>query len=379
MLHYEAFTKQVCKDRQHVCGDSIVSFNYKDSYYFAIFDGVGSGIYANLAAIANASRWKKMIREGISISEACEKMAADTNRARSEKIPFTAFVAVMVTRLGSAIIYIYESPKPVLSRKRVTRTLKPRYYATGLEEIGEVKIDLEEGDMLFIFSDGVSQSGMGRGRALGWGEDGVTSFIGRHCTSMESVELLDALVEHCYKISGNQYEDDTSVIMIQASKARHLSLFSGPPRWRQQDAVYADAFRNAAGTKVICGSTTSDVLARELGTRVRLLTEGEGLHAPPVYTMKGADFVTEGAIALNQAANLLYADPEEVTGMSAPEQLARLFFNSDVIDVYEGLAANEAHEMLLFKQLGIRVRREAVRAILNRLEDLGKMVHYYPF
>jgi hypothetical protein len=35
--------------------------------------------------------------------------------------------------------------------------------------------------------------------------------------------------------------------------------------------------------------------------------------------------------------------------------------------------------MLLFKQLGIRIRREAVRAILNRLEDLGKMVHYYPF
>ncbi|NMB29589.1 MAG: SpoIIE family protein phosphatase, partial [Clostridiaceae bacterium] len=245
--------------------------------------------------------------------------------------------------------------------------------------IGEVKIDLEEEDMLFIFSDGVSQSGMGKGRALGWGEDGVTSFIGRHCSNMEPEELLDALVEHCQKISGNQYEDDTSIIMIQASKARHLSLFSGPPRWRHDDSAYADAFRNAAGTKVICGSTTSGILARELGTRVRLLTEGEGLHSPPTYAMKGADFVTEGAIALNQAANLLYADPEEVKGKSAPEQLARLFFNSDVIDVYEGLAANEAHEMLLFKQLGIRIRREAVRAILNRLEDLGKMVHYYPF
>jgi serine/threonine protein phosphatase PrpC len=379
MLHYEAFNKQVLKDHQLVCGDHIVSFNHKDSYYFAIFDGVGSGVYANLAAIANASRWKKMIREGISISEACEKMAADTNRARSQKIPFTAFVAVMVTRLGSALIYVYESPNPILSRKRVTRTLKPRFYSTGNEEIGEVKIDLEEEDMLFIFSDGVSQSGMGKGRALGWGEDGVTSFIGRHCSNMEPEELLDALVEHCQKISGNQYEDDTSIIMIQASKARHLSLFSGPPRWRHDDSAYADAFRNAAGTKVICGSTTSGILARELGTRVRLLTEGEGLHSPPTYTMKGADFVTEGAIALNQAANLLYADPEEVKGKSAPEQLARLFFNSDVIDVYEGLAANEAHEMLLFKQLGIRIRREAVRAILNRLEDLGKMVHYYPF
>ncbi len=29
MLHYEAFTKQVCQDRQYVCGDNIVSFNHK--------------------------------------------------------------------------------------------------------------------------------------------------------------------------------------------------------------------------------------------------------------------------------------------------------------------------------------------------------------
>lgn len=379
MLHYEAFTKQVCQDRQYVCGDNIVSFNHKYSYYFAIFDGIGSGVFANLSAIANASRWRKMIREGISISEACEKIASDTNRARNQDVPFTAFVAVRVTHLGSAIIYTYESPIAVLSRKGVTQTLKPRYYSAGFEEIGEVKIDLEEGDALFIFSDGVSQSGMGRGHGLGWGEDGVASFIRLHRTTMEPAELLDALVEHCYKISGDQYEDDTSVIMIQVSKARHLSLFSGPPRWRHNDQAYVDAFRNATGIRVVCGSTTSDIFARELGTDVRLISQGEGLHTPPIYAMEGADLVTEGAIALNQAANLLYANPDEVTGNTAPEQLARLLFNSDVVDVYEGLAANEAHQVLLFKQLGIRLRREALSAIMNRLEDLGKMVHYYPF
>ncbi len=379
MLHYESFTKQVCQDHQNVCGDHIVSFNHKDSYYFAIFDGVGSGIHANLSAIASASRWKKMIREGISISGACERIAADMNRARSQKSTFAAFIAVRVTNHGSALIYTFESPRPILSRKGVTRILKPRHIATGLEEIGEIKFDLEEGDMLFIFSDGVSQSGMGRGCALGWGEEGVTAFIRRHFAFMEPFELLDALVEHCNKISGNQYEDDTSVIMVQVSEARYLSLFSGPPRWRHNDKAYADAFCKAEGTKVICGSMTSDVLARELGTKVKLVSKGDGLHSPPIYAMEGADFVTEGAIALNQAANLLYAKPDEVTGNSAPEQLARLFFNSDVIHIYEGLALNEAHEMLRFKQLGIRVRHEALRAIMNRLEDLGKMVHYHPF
>lgn len=124
---------------------------------------------------------------------------------------------------------------------------------------------------------------------------------------------------------------------------------------------------------------TCDILARKLGTSVRLISKGEGLHSPPIYAMEGADLVTEGAIALNQTANLLYSKPDEVTGNTAPEQLARLLFNSDVVDVYEGLAANEAHQVLRFKQLGIRLRREALGAIMNRLENLGKMVHYYPF
>ncbi len=43
-----------------------------------------------------------------------------------------------------------------------------------------------------------------------------------------------------------------------------------------------------------------------------------------------------------------------------------------MIDVYEGLAANETHELLLFKQLNIRIHREVVHVIMKQLEDIGK-------
>lgn len=379
MLHYEAFIRQSCKDRQNVCGDHTVAFSFKESYYYAIFDGIGSGVYANLAAIGTASRWSKMIREGISISEACEKIATDMNRARSQKIPFTAFVAAMVTRIGNALLYTYEAPRPVLKRDNVAHVLTPQLFAAGSEVLGEVIIELEEGDNLFLFSDGVSQSGLGRSRSLGWGEEGVASYIQQYGRELSPPDLLDALLHRCLNLSGGKCEDDTTILMIQTTKARHLSLFSGPPQWRGRDNDYAEAFNDARGTRIICGSTTSEVLARELGVRVRLLSKGEGLHSPPQYAMKGADLVTEGAIALNQTSNLLNADPNEITGETAPEKLARLLFNSDVIDIYEGLAANEAHEMLLFKQLGIHPRREAVRRLAIQLEDMGKMVHYHPF
>ncbi|NLA82611.1 MAG: serine/threonine-protein phosphatase, partial [Clostridiaceae bacterium] len=67
MLHYDSLMRQFNKAGKDLCGDHCLTFSFKDSYYFAIFDGVGSGVYANLAAIGNAGRWGRMIREGISI------------------------------------------------------------------------------------------------------------------------------------------------------------------------------------------------------------------------------------------------------------------------------------------------------------------------
>lgn len=43
--------------------------------------------------------------------------------------------------------------------------------------------------------------------------------------------------------------------------------------------------------------------------------------------MKGRDFVTEVTIALIPSTNLLYTDPNEVKGISAPQLLAKLFLN----------------------------------------------------
>lgn len=89
----------------------------------------------------------------------------------------------------------YESLNHDLGRNHATRTLKPRHFVAGREEIDEGTIDLKKENIPFIFSDGVSQSRMNKGRSLGWSEDVVTSFIEYHCASVEPDELIDALIQ----------------------------------------------------------------------------------------------------------------------------------------------------------------------------------------
>lgn len=379
MLHYDVHICQHNKEGKDLCGDHYLSFSFKDSYYYAIFDGVGSGVYANLAAIGSAGRWGRMIREGVSISEVCETLAGDMERAKGQASPFTAFSALMLTRHGNALLYSYESPKPILLRDHVTQVLEPRFYPVGTGLLGESRLDLEEGDALFLFSDGVSQAGLGNLYPLGWGEEGAASQIQVCSREKKDPEILDALVERCRLLSGGSHADDTTALMIKAVKAKHLSLFSGPPASRSQDQAFARAFEAADGVRLICGSSTAEILARELGVRLSFLSEGEGLHSPPQYRMKGADLVTEGALALNQTANLLEGARVEIDGQTPAEKLARLLMEADVIDIYEGLSKNEAHRALFFRQLGIHPRKEAIRSIMNALEGMGKRIHYHAF
>ncbi len=379
MLHYDTVIRQRIKDGHTVCGDHVEFFSFKDSYYFGVFDGIGSGVYANLAAIGSGCRWRTMIREGLSLTETCETIAADMNRARSGQAPFTAFNALMLTRHGNALVYTYEAPKPIIRRAGVIQVMEPRFYTAGYEIIGESKFDVDCGDLVCLISDGVSQAGLGRGYVLGWSEHGAASMLEPLLNEHTPGDAADAILEHCRKISGFRHEDDATALIIQTVEATRLSLFSGPPGTRERDANYVDAFRKASGARVICGSSTSGLFARELHTSVRLLSKGDGLQSPPRYTLEGADLVTEGALVLNQAANLITAGLDTISGDTTPEILTRMLLKADVIDLYEGTAQNEAHQMQLFKQLGIRPRKEALRIIEKALEKRGKMVRHHMF
>jgi hypothetical protein len=316
----------------------------------------------------------------MSIRQISETVAASMHRARKEEVPFSAFSTVVILPDGSFTAYSYEAPKPILIQNNRAMVLNPRFYTAGFEVIGEVSGTLHLGDSLLLFSDGVSQAGLGHGFGMGIDSEGVADFINRSYKPSDRISCIpENVLAMCKQISGNRFEDDTTLAMLHCREAKQLTLLSGPPSKKSLDAIYAADFMEKPGKKVISGSTTIDIISRELGLEVVTLSMGNNFGQLPEYWMDKVDLVTEGAITLNQVYNIMDEPPEKLTDGSVVEKLCALLHDADVVHLMIGNAVNTAHEDLIFKQIGIHVRKATLRQLIDKLKTLGKLVieRYY--
>jgi len=379
MKFFDDFLCQKNKKKHEVCGDFCLYERMAMGTVYVLCDGVGSGIYANISAITCANRILELIRRGMSIRMTSETVAASMHRARKEDIPFSAFSAALISNEGQFTVYSYESPNPILMQNAHAKVLTPRFYTAGFEVIGESSGILNMGDSLLMFSDGVSQAGLGHGHGMGIGSDGISSYINMNYKPSDNIaHLSKRIVDMCKKVSGGNHEDDTTLILLNCREANELTLLTGPPSNRSMNHNYALKFMDMPGKKILCGSTTTDIISEELGLKVETVmskTYGQ----LPDYHIEGIDLVTEGAITLNQANNIMDEPVDRLSTSTAAERICLLLHAADVIYLMVGNAANSAHEDLIFKQTGVHIRKHVIRQIAKRLKNMGKLVieQYY--
>ncbi len=380
MKFFDDFLCQENKKSHTVCGDYCVCERTSAGMIYVVCDGIGSGIYANISAITCASRIGELFRGGMSIRMTIEKVAASMHRARKEDIPFSAFSAAVILPDGRFTVYSYEAPSPVLLQNNHATVPASRFYTAEFEVIGEVSGKLHMGDSLLLFSDGVSQAGLGHGYGMGIGSEGVADYINRNYSSDDSIaKLPERIMQMCKTLSAGRCEDDTTLALLYCRDAKEMTLLTGPPSKPSLDHSYALDFMRMPGQKVICGSTTTDIIARELELEVITLSIGNSFGQLPEYWIEGTDLVTEGAITLNQVYNILDEPTERLSGNSVTERLCLMLRDADIINMMIGNASNAAHEDLIFKQIGVHVRKSTIGQISDRLKKMGKLVieRYY--
>ena len=358
-----------------VCGDYSVCERTASGTYYIVCDGVGSGIYANIAAITCAERILEHLRLGTSLRKSCEMVASSMHRARSEKVPFAAFSAAMISPDNQFTVYTYEAPNPIYVQSGKATVLSPRMYTAGYEVIGEHIGRLRTGDYLMLMSDGVTQAGMGRGFLSGIGSSGIADYVTRAFRANDDINvLMEKLIHNCAVINGGKYEDDTTLALLQSKKPIELTMLTGPPSDKDMDSEYARIVSEAPGKIIVCGSTTMGIISRELNLPVEPLPNRNNPSAPPEYFIEGIDLATEGAITLNQVYNVLGEDLSDIERDSSVKRMCMMLHEADVVHMHIGNAINDAHENLLFKQVGVRVRRTIVGLIVEKLRQMGKLV-----
>jgi hypothetical protein len=371
---FEDIVSQQLKHNQTVCGDVQLCEKGMDGTVFILCDGIGSGVYANIAAISCASRLRELLRTGVSLRVAAELVAASMHKAREAEIPFSAFSVALILSDGHFSVYAYESPEAVAIMNGSAIVLKPVFYTAGYEVVGEVSGVLDTGDSLVLCSDGVTQAGLGRGQGMGIGSQGLAAFINRRAPDEGGIQQLATdVTAMCKELSGGRHEDDTTCAVLHCREASQVTLITGPPAQQSRDADFARDFMAMPGEKLICGSSTAEIVGRELGREVTMRKVGSSFGSPPEYAMEGVSLTTEGAVMLNQVYNIL-GEPADEAEDGVVERLCAILTRADVVHFLIGNAGNAAHAARLFKQLGVMPRKRVVRLIMDKLRAMGKLV-----
>lgn len=375
--YMEIIEAQSAKKTGRTCGDYVITERTPESTLTVVADGIGTGIKARVAAVMCASRLMELTRVGFTLREACGKIVNTMHEARTKDIPFSAFSVCRVLNSGHATIMSYEIPSPILVNNRLAAYLpKQRFYPLGLEMIAEVNCMLDYGDAVVLLSDGVSQAGLGQQYRMGWGVKGACDFINGCLVQGYDLQAIPGKVLSKVKeISGSTYGDDTTCVVVFCREAMTLNVLTGPPAKKASDEKVVKKFMSMKGTKIVCGSTTTEMTARVLGVSVEIKEMSSAYHKPPSYEIKGIDYATEGAVSLNQVHNILGERPDKLEANSSVSDLYRFFHSADTINFFVGTASNPGHENIVFRQMGIFPREVIVKLLAEKLTKMGKLVN----
>jgi hypothetical protein len=375
MQYIQTYEYQHKKLNNAVCGDNILIKRGKNTTAVIVADGVGSGVHANICANMFTSELMYLLEKEYSLLEAC-RLVLNSIKAGRKIDNFAALTAATILHTGHAHVVCYEAPTPVFINNNFAYVPQTIVHKADSDILLECDGLLGPGKAMLLFSDGISQSGMGHGLGFGIGSKGAADKVNELLARGASFEAAsEGLLGYCKQISAGKWEDDTSLVLVKTRSAVTANILTGPPFKKDTDKKFIDDFIGARGFKIICGSTTLDVYCRVTNSRAELQKNFNPFEAP-TYKTNGIDFASEGALMLNQLYNLYELNPKNMDSEAPIVRLKEILDNCDKIVFYLGLSENTAqNESMIFSQLRVFPRRRIIEMLASKFRDLGKVVH----
>jgi len=374
-IHTNVEIAQSSKKTGEVCGDVVDVYRNATSTNIVLCDGIGSGLKANIYAKMCCSRIIHMLGEGSSVKKAFKAVGETMNKAWGTSDPFSVFTIVSILNTGNTTIMAYDMPNPVFICKQYAEVAKSRSYYWEKALIHESHLILRKNEGVVIMSDGITQAGLGNGLVNGWETEGVVKYINlnSHIHKIQYRELTNSIHRQALRLWGNKYGDDCTVVSAYNKRGITLNVLTGTPQNKEDDNSFVSEYMESEGIKVVCGGSTSMMLARELKKPVEIKEEPSPI-TPPSFIISGITLATEGMITLNQLYNLLNEDIDSSSGDNIVLELLEYFQTADKILFWVGKAGNIGHNMLELKQQGIQNRLTIVNLIAEKLREQEKLV-----
>jgi len=368
---------QQAKHGQVVAGDVFLSRKIKEEgrIIIVLSDGLGSGVKAGVLANLTATMALRYTSAFVDVRQSAKTIMDTLPVCEKRKISYSTFTIVDLDEDGKTRVIEHGNPPLVLLRgqspvpiERASLTLET--WKDRVIHYSE--FDTQLGDRIVFFSDGVSQSGLGRvGLPLGWGQDRVTDFLQRQISTeneISSRELSRKLVAEALTNDGRAAKDDITCGAIYYRRPRRLLVITGPPFSKERDGELAELVQTFDGKKAICGGTTAGIVSRLLGRPVTMDLKNLDPEIPPPAVMEGVDLVTEGTVTLAKVSEILErGNAGEPARKNPATDLVSLMLQSDIVEFVVGTRINEAHQDPNIP-VELDLRRNIIRKIASLLE-----------
>lgn len=372
--------RQFSKKGEDIYGDAVKVSQTPDSTIIVMSDGLGSGVKANVLATLTVELASGLFQGDLSLHEIIETLIATLPVCKWRNIAYSTFSIVRIYDTGHVTVAEYDSPGLIYLREGngavpISTTERTIFDRT----IRESYFKMNPGDMLVMYSDGILYAGVGEGLRMGWQEEGILEYVSEIVPTLsnDSKELADAIADRAIGFWANRPGDDGTVLCAKYRKARLATVLSGPPMDRGLVGRQIMDFLASPGAKIVCGGTTSHLVADYLNEELQLDERFLDTDLPPTGKIRGIDLVTEGILTLSRAAEYLKNGIPEDKADGATALLDQLL-KADGIKFIVGMARNPAHQNTGLPD-SIFLRRTVVEDLATLLNDMGKeteLVYY---
>ena len=366
---------------EELCGDKVETAVSDGYTTIVLADGLGSGVKANILSTLSSKILCTMVSHNVPIEDCIETMIQTLPVCKVRGVAYSTFSVIHVDSEGRGDLIEFDNPQAIYYHNGKCIDFERTQMEVLGKRVYHSDIALEQGDVVLVMSDGTIHAGIGMVMNFGWERKEIMEHLNENIKPDMSARCISwLLATACNDLYMNKPGDDTTVAALKMRKPEKVNLMVGPPVHKEQDEYYISKFLGEKGKKIVCGGTSSQIVARYLHEKVSTSLDFPDKNVPPIGYIKGIDLVTEGVITLRRLLELCdkYISPNDLTPKIFTKQdgaslLADILFEEAThITFYIGQSINKAHEGL---PIDTTMKLKLVERLANNLKSIGKLVN----
>ena len=370
---------------EELCGDNVACTVNRDYTTLVLADGLGSGVKANILSTLTSKILCTMAANEIDIYECVETIIQTLPVCAERGVAYSTFSIIHVNKEGKGELFEFDNPEAIYYHNGKCQNFEREELDVCGKRVYRSELNLEENDIILVMSDGTIHAGIGMILNFGWERPQIMEHLDNNIKpEMSARAVACMLAAACNDLYADKPGDDTTVAAVRIRQRLDVNIMVGPPVDKEKDDYYIKNFLEGHSKKIVCGGTSSTIVARYLKTELKTSFDFPDKEVPPIGYIKGIDLTTEGVLTLRKLLQLSekYVSIDDLTPKTFTKQdgaslLADFLFEKAThITFFVGQSVNVAHQGL---PIDTTMKLKLVEKITENLRKMGKIVelNYY--